>query len=226
MTTDEKFPERGHDDGPGGASGVTPPKTKRGAVTYDRILQAAEEVFGEKGYYEASVFEITARAGVGQGTFYLYFKTKKAVFRQLIIHLHQSVRRNLQVVAGRQHDRRDAEKAGVMAFHRFILRHHNLYRLIREAEYVDRDLYRWYYSSFARAYAERLRPAMKDGTVRALDPEALAYCLMGISVFTGERWPVWEGREPPRKAVETIVEFIMHGLDGGVRPSEEKEEPR
>ncbi|HEY3314643.1 MAG TPA: TetR/AcrR family transcriptional regulator [Bacillota bacterium] len=208
------------DPGPTGAHLVTPPKTKRGAITYDRILHAAEEVFGEKGYYDASVFEITSRAGIGQGTFYLYFKSKKAVFRQLIIHLHQTVRRDLQMVAGRHQDRREAERAGVRAFHRFILRHDKLYRLIRDAEYVDHDLYRWYYSSFARAYADRLKPAMAEGSVRDLDPEALAYCLMGISVFTGERWPVWEGREPPKKAMETILEFILHGLDSRRGPNE------
>lgn len=53
------------------------PKTRRGKKTLDKILAAAEEVFGEKGYYEASVTEIAQRAGIATGTFYLYFEEKK-----------------------------------------------------------------------------------------------------------------------------------------------------
>jgi AcrR family transcriptional regulator len=44
------------------------PVTARGEATRRKILDAAEEVFGEMGYYEASISEITRRAGVAQGT--------------------------------------------------------------------------------------------------------------------------------------------------------------
>src|SRR6266571_5021245 len=52
------------------------PMTARGEATRRRILDAAEEVFGEFGYYEASISEITRRAGIAQGTFYIYFHSK------------------------------------------------------------------------------------------------------------------------------------------------------
>jgi AcrR family transcriptional regulator len=41
-----------------------------------RLLEAAESVFVERGIAAATIDEITARAGVAKGTFYLYFKSK------------------------------------------------------------------------------------------------------------------------------------------------------
>ena len=50
----------------------------------DRLLQAATDVFCARGYSSARVSDIVERAGVAQGTFYLYFKSKSAVFLTLI----------------------------------------------------------------------------------------------------------------------------------------------
>jgi TetR/AcrR family transcriptional regulator, fatty acid metabolism regulator protein len=51
---------------------------------YDRILDAAVEVIAEKGYFNAPVSAIAARAGVADGTVYLYFKSKDEVLRAAI----------------------------------------------------------------------------------------------------------------------------------------------
>src|SRR5438067_10315503 len=50
--------------------------------TVDRrtqLLHAARTVFARKGYEEATVSEIVGRAGVAQGTFYLYFPGKESL---------------------------------------------------------------------------------------------------------------------------------------------------
>ena len=43
---------------------------------YQRILDAAIEVIAEKGFFHSRVSEIAGRAGVADGTIYLYFKNK------------------------------------------------------------------------------------------------------------------------------------------------------
>lgn len=48
------------------------------------LLAAARKVFGERGYHEASIAEITACADVGVGTFYLHFRDKDEAFRTLL----------------------------------------------------------------------------------------------------------------------------------------------
>ena len=51
---------------------------------YERILNAAVEVIAENGYFNSPVSAIAARAGVADGTVYLYFKNKDELLRTAI----------------------------------------------------------------------------------------------------------------------------------------------
>ena len=64
------------------ASGAVWAPAARGK--YERILDAAVEVIAENGYFNSPVSAIAARAGVADGTIYLYFKSKDDVLRTAI----------------------------------------------------------------------------------------------------------------------------------------------
>lgn len=49
------------------------PKTQKGQDTLDNLCAAAEHVFYEKGYHKATIKDITTKAEIGLGTFYIYF---------------------------------------------------------------------------------------------------------------------------------------------------------
>lgn len=46
---------------------------------YNKILAAAIDVISEKGFEKTSVSDIVKKAGIAQGTFYLYFSSKSAL---------------------------------------------------------------------------------------------------------------------------------------------------
>src|SRR5882757_8254947 len=48
------------------------------------LLRSAEEVFAEKGLSAAKVQDITERAGMSKGAFYLHFESKEEAFRQIV----------------------------------------------------------------------------------------------------------------------------------------------
>jgi AcrR family transcriptional regulator len=48
------------------------------------LLDAALDVFAEKGFADTRMNEIAARAGASKGTIYLYFPSKEAVFKALV----------------------------------------------------------------------------------------------------------------------------------------------
>jgi AcrR family transcriptional regulator len=60
-----------------------PPRQTRSQATLDRILDAAERVFEEKSFSEATVAEIMTRAGVTVGAFYRRFPDKDALLHLL-----------------------------------------------------------------------------------------------------------------------------------------------
>jgi AcrR family transcriptional regulator len=55
----------------------------RGQRTQQRIVDAALQVFGEKGYHQCSVDRITKVAGCSRVSFYQYFSSKEDLFRYL-----------------------------------------------------------------------------------------------------------------------------------------------
>jgi AcrR family transcriptional regulator len=190
------------------------PSTARGEATRQKVLEAAEQVFGEKGYHSASVTEITRAAGVAQGTFYLYFDNKRDLMCAVVEEGGHELRATLSQATAAIAGRVDKEKAGFVAFFAWMARHRSLCRVVRQAEYIDADLYRGWYRQLADGYAEGLRAAMGAGEIAAVDDvETLAYALMGVGDFVGMHWLVFEDRHsvPPR-AVETVVSILERAL--------------
>jgi AcrR family transcriptional regulator len=59
---------------------VTDLRIEKGRATRDRLVEAAREAFGHRGYEATSVAEILDAAGVAKGALYHHFATKEALF--------------------------------------------------------------------------------------------------------------------------------------------------
>jgi len=193
-----------------------PPQSSDGegsSSTRKALLEAAEQWFGKQGFYAASISDVTREVGVAQGTFYLYFPSKVAIFAQLV----REINRNLidairKATAGLAH-RRDVEQVGFMAFFQFIRQHHLAYRIVREAEFVDEEAGQGYYRRIAAGYVKGLGDAIKQGQIHNYKPEQLAYCLMGIGHYAGLKWLVWEDLDALPENVHTeLMRFACEGV--------------
>jgi AcrR family transcriptional regulator len=181
----------------------------RGTRTRQRLLEAAEGVFGELGYHEASVVKITEAAGVGQGTFYLYFASKQDVFDELVRDLNRRVRRAMKEASSQGKTRLEAELLGFSAYFRFTAEHPALYRIIRQAEFVSPEMLRYHYDRLSAGYVQALREAMERGEIARLDPEVAAWALMGMGELIGMRWILWEARrEMPKRVLAELGRII------------------
>lgn len=187
------------------------PATARGEATRQKLLSAAEHEFGEKGFHAASVASITARAAVGQGTFYLYFPGKEDAMRELVRHMGRELRRRLSEATGNARDRLETERLGFEAFVAFALEHRNLYRVVMESQFVDEAIHRAYYDTLARGYARGLEAAQDRGEIRRGDAETQAWALMGVAHFLGLR-ALWAGEPPDRHSLDSVLDFLQHGL--------------
>ena len=198
------------------------PLTKRGEATRRRLLEAAEVVFAEQGYHEASIVKITERAGIGLGTFYLYFDSKQSIFEALVIDLNRRVRHSMSEAMEGATSRLDAERAGFAGFFRFTAEHPALYRVVREAEFVSPEVLRLHYTRIVEGYEAGLRAAQNAGDVdRALDPETTAWALMGMGELIGMRFLLWErdadGR-PPAQLDPVVFDGMTRLIDNALAP--------
>jgi AcrR family transcriptional regulator len=187
--------------------------SRKGAATRRRLLEAAESCFAELGYHDASVVKITEAAGVAQGTFYLYFSSKKDVFDELVRDLNSRVRHAMKEASSQGKTRLEAELLGFAAYFRFTSEHNALYRIIRQAEFVSPEMLRYHYDRLSEGYVEALREAVERGEVGEIDPEVTAWALMGMGELLGMRWVLWGGRRelPPAVAreLERIIRVVL-----------------
>ena len=197
------------------------PLTKRGEATRRKLLEAAEEVFAGLGYHEASIVKITERAGIGLGTFYLYFDSKQQIFEELVVDLNRRVRHSMSEAMAGASGRIEAERAGFEGFFRFTAAHPALYRVVREAEFVSPEMLRVHYTRIVDGYEAGLRAAQREGDVdEALDPEVTAWALMGAGELIGMRYLLWERDEQdnapsamPEAVIDHMTRFIRNALE-------------
>jgi AcrR family transcriptional regulator len=168
-------------------------KVRRSDVTRARILDAAEEVFGARGYHSTSIVEITKQAGVGLGTFYIYFPSKIEIYRHLLrARQHEFIEAARRAYEDPANQHRVVQGA-FQAFFDWFAGRPAILRLLREAEFVDPSLLSELYRAPADEFRERLGRAMELGYIAPADPDVLAWCLMGMAEFMTLRWIVWSG---------------------------------
>jgi AcrR family transcriptional regulator len=187
--------------------------TARGERTRRKLLESAERIFAELGYHDASIVKITEAAGVGQGTFYLYFASKKEIFDELVLDLNARVRQAMTEAAAQGSTRAESELLGFGAFFRFTAEHPALYRIIRQAEFVSPETLVIHYERLTGGYVAGLRSAMEAGEVAEGDPEVLAWSLMGIGELVGMRWILWNGaHEMPEDVFDELARILVRML--------------
>lgn len=190
------------------------PRTARGRKTLAKLMDAAEVEFGERGFHEASISGITARAGVALGTFYVYFGSKEAIYRALVAHFSRLTRSAIAERIVGAPDRIAAERLGLEAFINHTRAHPHSYRIINEAQFVAPDAYRAYYQRFADAYVTGLRAAAGRGEIADGDMETVAWALIGMNVFLGQRYALWDTSVPAADVATRTANLVAHGLKG------------
>ncbi len=188
------------------------PRTARGQRTLRAILDAAAAEFGEKGFHDGSISGITRRAGVALGSFYTYFDSKDAVFRALVRDMSDQVREHVAPAIRAAPEQIAAERAGLLSFIEFVRSHKEIYRIIDESEFVDPDSFRRHYATTADRIAARLRAAAGRGEVRADVGEVHAWAIMGMNVFLGLRYGVWDDDRSPDAVADAIAAMLARGI--------------
>lgn len=189
------------------------PRTERGRRTLRKLLDAAAEEFGEKGFHEASVSSITRRAGVALGSFYTYFDSKDALFRALVGDMSEKVRTSARSALTDGMGPLEIERAALAAFLRFAAEHKEIYRIIDEAEFVDPASYRQHYETIAARITDRLRAGADAGEFRDGMGELEAWAVMGMNVFVGLRYVVWGAADMgPEDVAAGVNRLLAEGV--------------
>ncbi|HTR91422.1 MAG TPA: TetR/AcrR family transcriptional regulator [Trebonia sp.] len=204
-------PQPAEPGSPGGTDGRA--LGEKGARTRRRLLEAAEQVFADLGYHDASIVKITEAAGVSQGTFYLYFGGKQEIFDVLVEDLNTRLRHAMSDASAKGNSRIEAERLGFDAFFRFTAEHPALYRVIRQAEFASPRMLRLHYERLAEGYVTGLRSASDEGEISIGDPVVTAWALMAVGEMIGMRWILWgDTRQVPPEVFHEAMGVVARVL--------------
>jgi len=188
------------------------PRTERGRRTMRKLLNAAAEEFGEKGFHEGSISGITRRAGMALGSFYTYFDSKDAIFRALVQDLSAQVGSEARKALTPDLAALETERVALEAFLAFAREHKEIYRIIDEAEFVDPASFRLHYETTASRIFERLEKGAASGELRSGLQEVHAWAIMGMNVFLGLRYAVLSDDRPVEEIASIANEILRKGI--------------
>jgi len=196
----------------------------------ERLLAAAEELFGRRSYGRTTVADICASAGMATGSFYAYYGSKAEIFAAVVRGINADLRAAMKAAVEKADDsQRTRERQAFRAYFETISKRPWIDRIVRESEFVAPGLFREYYEHLARGYARGVRRAQLDGEIDVrYDPEVIAYAYTGIGSFVGMRWAEWTaGGHVPEDVLDDVLELLGRGLapPAAQRTGDEPEPP-
>ena len=182
----------------------------------ERLLAAAEHLFGERGYRRTSVADICSAAGIATGSFYAHFGSKADIFTSVIRRINADTRAAMAagLDAAAADNQRARERAAFRAYFDLMSERPWIFRIVREAEFLAPAEFRAYYERLARGYARGVRVAQLAGDVDPrYDPEVIAYIYTGLGHFVGMRWAEWTaGGRVPDDVFDDLMDVLARGL--------------
>lgn len=185
------------------------PRTER---TRRRLLDAGRTLFARHGAAGVTSHEIAAAAGFAAGTFYLHFKDKGELFRELTDEAANELEKRLVAAAALGPDPQRIVEAQAEALVGFAHDHRELFRIVfapggEGAEAGARVLER-----LARGVRARRKAAVARGqTWACLDADVLAQAIVGMWVRVLSWWVDDPGRATRAEIVRTLSHFQLHG---------------
>lgn len=197
------------------------PRTER---TRRRLLDAGRALFAEHGPDSVTSHAIAAQAGFAAGTFYLHFKHKQALYRELVDEATSQLEARLERLfdeAG--DDPRALAQAQAEALVGFAEEHRELFCLVFRARGGDDETGARVLERLARGISARRRAAAAAGRGwDCLDADVLAQAIVGMWVRVLSWWVEDPARASRAELVRTLAHFQLHGsrpVTGSACPS-------
>ncbi|WP_159887905.1 TetR/AcrR family transcriptional regulator [Paenibacillus puerhi] len=189
------------------------------------IIASALKLFEELGYHNTKISHIVKEAGIAQGTFYLYFKSKEDVFRIVIEQCLEEILVALspEPLAASGLSEREQHYQVIRAS--LVIYYHNkpILRILKRngaASPEIEDIATQFYSKICSVLMDLIRPFIPHYSEEEL--EAHVYATIGMVEMAAYQWFISKGHglEKLDMLTQVLMEINMEcgGPDGGDAP--------
>ena len=182
----------------------------------ERLVEAAIEVFADKGFHEALVEEIARASKVSKGAFYLHFPTKQALFLELLDVLAKRLTDRVSEAIAKE----EGSVARLDAALRMILRtfgsHRSMSRLVltqagAAGRLFESKLFE-VHTRFAAMIRGYLEASVASGEIAPVDTEATAWIWFGAINEVVLRWLYSEDPRPLDEALPPLRLALLRSI--------------
>jgi AcrR family transcriptional regulator len=183
--------------------------------TRARLLASGKELFARRGLHGVTTHDIARSAGVAAGTFYLHFKDKTELFREIALETMADLRRLLDLASPPGLSLRDGVRGRVEAIVSFAEDNRDVMRILfgndADAAQIEAELLDHLAADIARGRSQKV----KEGEMPPeIDPGVLSQALVGM-VARVIRW--WL-EDPNRASRQTVIESLTRIHLSGTHP--------
>lgn len=195
-----------------GESGRSTSKTS----AKERILDAALQVFSEKGFHQATVEEIADRADVGKGTLYRYFTSKETLFNELVTLRLDELEKSALAVLDGQDDVLTMIHKLLHTYFEFFDSNQRLYRLIEQERLeVGKQVQGLYFGKVMRripVLRRKIYAARQKGQLKDVDFRTVFFGVMGFIHGVIQRWLASECAYSLLDELPGVMEVLFYGF--------------
>jgi len=159
-------------------------RTRRGERTREALVQAALDVFARDGFFDARITDMTAAAGVANGSFYTYFGSKLDIFHEAAARILNA---SVDTVRGEPGEARDPVRDIYRANRAFVLEYQRQAGMMRAIEQTTpsdpriQELRRRSWDVAVGRGARHIRRLQQQGLADgAMDADFTASCLAAM----------------------------------------------
>lgn len=192
------------------------PRTLARSTTRQRILDAALEVFSEKGFHVATMDEVADQAGLGKGTLYRYFANKETLFNELVRQRLEELEAKARTVLDGQDDVLTMIEKYIRVYFEFFDRNERLYRLIVQERHdiggQVQDLYLKQVKRRILVLRKKVFEASQKGVLKPLDFETVFYGVMGFIHGIIQKWLAHDCSYSLADELPSVLEVLFYGF--------------
>lgn len=204
------------------AGAAEPVSPVRSGEKYDRILDSAIEVIAEKGLARARISDIASRAGVADGTVYLYFKNKNHILRSAIDAAFAQFSERVSLALSSAHG--PLEQLAVIALlHLQTLSSRRSFAVILQTEVRQSARYiaeftHDAFASYINLVREVIRRGQAEGAIRPqISDRVAALCFFGALDEIISSWLFTGKPIDPDHAAGQVLDVLLHGMSAAPR---------
>ncbi len=189
----------------------------------DLIINAAIQIFAEKGFYNAKVADVARKAGVADGTIYLYFKNKDDILISLFETKMEEILNRFKTIVNTKESAIEKIFHFIQLHFRLIEEDQNLAEVfqveLRQSSKFLKDYHNQKFIDYLNIIGDILHEGQKSGVFRPdFRINTLKLAIFGALDEIARQWILHE--EPKFNLMETAVE-LAGMITKGLVPSRE-----